>query len=95
MATQSTTAPAQPAPPGSSPDAPGKTWTPLIALTAGIAILVASEFLPASVLPGLAADIGVSTTPGATTLTGMPASAQPGATQVRRAHWVTADLEDG
>lgn len=64
MATQSTTAPAQPSPPGSSPGtapgAPGKTWTPLIALTAGIAILVASEFLPASVLPGLAADIGVS-----------------------------------
>ena len=69
MATQSTTALAQPSPPGSSPGTaqgttsgaqPGKTWTPLIALTAGIAILVASEFLPASVLPGLAADIGVS-----------------------------------
>jgi DHA1 family purine ribonucleoside efflux pump-like MFS transporter len=65
MATQSTTAPAQPSPPGTTPSTipgarPGKTWTPLIALTSGIAMLVASEFLPASVLPGLAADIGVS-----------------------------------
>ncbi|GAB3173395.1 MFS transporter [Myceligenerans halotolerans] len=32
----------------------------MIALASGIAILVASEFLPASVLPALAADIGVS-----------------------------------
>lgn len=37
-----------------------RTWGPLIALTSGLAILIASEFLPASVLPGLAADIGVS-----------------------------------
>ncbi|WP_116947803.1 MFS transporter [Jiangella endophytica] len=35
-------------------------WTPVVALAAGIAILVASEFLPASVLPALAADVGVS-----------------------------------
>lgn len=36
------------------------TWAPVIALTSGIMVLVASEFLPASVLPALAADIGVS-----------------------------------
>jgi DHA1 family purine ribonucleoside efflux pump-like MFS transporter len=36
------------------------TWAPVIALTSGITVLVASEFLPASVLPALAADIGVS-----------------------------------
>lgn len=34
--------------------------TPVVALGFGIAMLVASEFLPASVLPALAADIGVS-----------------------------------
>jgi predicted MFS family arabinose efflux permease len=33
---------------------------PVIALASGIAMLVASEFLPASVLPALAADVGVS-----------------------------------
>lgn len=38
----------------------GATWPPILALSAGIAILVASEFLPASVLPTLAADVGVS-----------------------------------
>lgn len=37
------------------------SWTPIVALASGIAILVASEFLPASVLPAIAADIGVST----------------------------------
>lgn len=36
------------------------SWTPVVALAAGIAMLVASEFLPASVLPALAADVGVS-----------------------------------
>lgn len=36
------------------------SWTPVIALAAGITMLVASEFLPASVLPALAADVGVS-----------------------------------
>ncbi|WP_344449726.1 MFS transporter [Actinocorallia aurantiaca] len=36
------------------------TWPPLVALAAGIGALVASEFLPASVLPALAADVGVS-----------------------------------
>lgn len=64
MPTQSTTVPAQPSPPNTPTDAPGSpprgTWAPLIALTSGIAMLVASEFLPASVLPALAADIGVS-----------------------------------
>lgn len=33
---------------------------PVVVLTFGIAMLVASEFLPASVLPALAADLGVS-----------------------------------
>lgn len=36
------------------------SWTPIVALASGIAMLVASEFLPASVLPALAADVGVS-----------------------------------
>lgn len=36
------------------------SWTPVVALAAGIAMLVASEFLPAGVLPALAADVGVS-----------------------------------
>ncbi len=36
------------------------TWTPVLALTSGIAMLVSSEFLPAGVLPGLAADLGVT-----------------------------------
>lgn len=35
-------------------------WAPVVALAAGIAMLVASEFLPAGVLPALAADVGVS-----------------------------------
>jgi hypothetical protein len=39
--------------------------------------------------------MGVRTTPGATTLTAMPASAQPGATLVRRAHWAIAAFDDG
>src|SRR6185437_6594881 len=33
---------------------------PLVALDLGICLLVASEFLPASVLPRMAADLGVS-----------------------------------
>lgn len=50
------------APPSSTVTTPASTptWTPVIALSFGIAVLIASEFLPASVLPGLAADIGVS-----------------------------------
>lgn len=36
------------------------TWAPIGALALGIAILVASEFLPASVLPAMAAELGVS-----------------------------------
>lgn len=36
------------------------SWAPVVALAAGIAMLVASEFLPAGVLPALAADVGVS-----------------------------------
>lgn len=49
-------------PPAGSPPSPSDraAWPPLVALAAGIAALVASEFLPASVLPALAADIGVS-----------------------------------
>ncbi|CAG6397763.1 MFS transporter [Streptomyces cocklensis] len=35
-------------------------WAPVAALTLGIAALVASEFLPASVLPAMASDVGVS-----------------------------------
>ncbi|GAB4084850.1 MFS transporter [Myceligenerans cantabricum] len=71
MPTQSAT-PAGAPPPAAPPAAPAipttteptasprTSWTPLVALSSGIAILVASEFLPASVLPSLAADIGVS-----------------------------------
>ncbi|MFD7025937.1 MFS transporter [Promicromonospora sukumoe] len=36
------------------------SWTPVVALSFGIAMVVLSEFLPASVLPALAADVGVS-----------------------------------
>lgn len=36
------------------------SFVPLLALDLGICMLVASEFLPASVLPGMAADLGVS-----------------------------------
>ncbi|MEU4362678.1 MFS transporter [Promicromonospora sp. NPDC023987] len=36
------------------------SWIPVIALSFGIGMVVLSEFLPASVLPTLAADIGVS-----------------------------------
>lgn len=36
------------------------TWTPVLALTFGITMLVSSEFLPASVLPGMAAALGVT-----------------------------------
>ncbi|NYE68919.1 MFS transporter [Microlunatus parietis] len=39
---------------------PVAAWAPIVALALGIAILVASEFLPASVLPAMAADLGVS-----------------------------------
>jgi predicted MFS family arabinose efflux permease len=35
-------------------------WAPVAALTLGIAALVGSEFLPASVLPAMAAEVGVS-----------------------------------
>lgn len=41
-------------------ETPRTTWTPILALTFGITMLVSSEFLPASVLPGLAADLGVT-----------------------------------
>lgn len=36
------------------------SWAPVAALTLGIATLVAAEFLPASVLPAMASDVGVS-----------------------------------
>ena len=45
-------------PPVRSADAV-RTWAPIVALSLGIMTLVASEFLPASVLPTMAADIGV------------------------------------
>lgn len=35
-------------------------WPPILALSLGIATVVASEFLPASVLPELAGDLGIS-----------------------------------
>ncbi len=38
----------------------GRTWAPVVALSAAVTVLVASEFLPASVLPAMAADLGVS-----------------------------------
>ena len=38
----------------------GASWAPIAALSFGIATLVGSEFLPASVLPTMAADLGVS-----------------------------------
>ncbi|MFC7623864.1 MFS transporter [Microlunatus sp. GCM10028923] len=43
-----------------TPERPLAAWAPIVALALGIAILVASEFLPASVLPTMAADLGVS-----------------------------------
>ncbi|MFG1851436.1 MFS transporter [Actinomadura geliboluensis] len=47
------------------PESPARSggsanWSPIVALAAGIAVLVASEFLPASVLPAMAADLGLS-----------------------------------
>jgi len=39
---------------------PAASWAPIAALSFGIAVLVASEFLPASVLPTMAADLGVT-----------------------------------
>lgn len=36
------------------------SWAPIAALASGIATMVGSEFLPASVLPAMAGDIGVS-----------------------------------
>ncbi|MER7546411.1 MFS transporter [Actinomadura sp.] len=48
-------------PPKSPPETgPRANWSPIVALAAGIAVLVASEFLPASVLPVMAADLGIS-----------------------------------
>ena len=53
MPTQSATVPRTAfGPPSTEPSTPPRTtWTPVVALSSGIAILVASEFLPASVLP--------------------------------------------
>jgi predicted MFS family arabinose efflux permease len=39
---------------------PRRAWTPVAALSFGIAMVLMGEFLPASVLPALAADVGVS-----------------------------------
>ncbi|MGW2095716.1 MFS transporter [Promicromonospora sukumoe] len=43
-----------------TPTSGSPSWTPVVALSFGIAMVVLSEFLPASVLPALAADVGVS-----------------------------------
>lgn len=43
-----------------SPSDQRTNWLPILALAAGIATLVSSEFLPAAVLPEMAADLGVS-----------------------------------
>ncbi|MEO3782332.1 MFS transporter [Actinocorallia sp. B10E7] len=60
MTTRSSSPPSD-APPLKTPSTPAnRAWPPLTALAAGIGALVASEFLPASVLPAMAADIGVS-----------------------------------
>ncbi|MFD2026249.1 MFS transporter [Promicromonospora aerolata] len=65
MPTQSTALSTPPSPPRSSSSStpaptPRSTWTPVAALSFGIAMVVLSEFLPAAVLPALAADVGVS-----------------------------------
>lgn len=50
-----------PVAPPTRPDlTPTTSWAPIVALSLGIATLVSSEFLPASVLPTMAADLGVS-----------------------------------
>ena len=46
--------------PSSRTSARAESWAPIVALTFGIATLVTSEFLPAGVLPTMAADLGVS-----------------------------------
>lgn len=46
--------------PTSEAIAPATTWIPVAALASGTTVLVTSEFLPAGVLPKMAADIGVS-----------------------------------
>ncbi|WP_084468204.1 MFS transporter [Promicromonospora sukumoe] len=58
MTTSTTTT--TPREPGVAPSSDDPTWTPVVALSFGIAMVVLSEFLPASVLPALAADVGVS-----------------------------------
>lgn len=61
MTSQSTppaSAPATTSHPGAAPST--SAWPAVVALAAGIAVLVASEFLPASVLLPLAAELGVS-----------------------------------
>ena len=61
MSSQSTSLSTSPGVPATAPPTtPLSTWTPVVALSFGISMLVASEFLPASVLPALAADVGVS-----------------------------------
>jgi predicted MFS family arabinose efflux permease len=45
---------------GSTSALPRRTWTPVAALSFGITMVLMGEFLPASVLPALAADVGVS-----------------------------------
>lgn len=61
MTTRSSSIPPDPSPvTGPAPVAGRGAWPPIVALAAGIGALVASEFLPASVLPAMAADVGVS-----------------------------------
>ena len=61
MTTRPSSAPPDSPPPATAPpSAKRPSRAPLVALAAGIGALVASEFLPASVLPAMAADIGIS-----------------------------------
>ncbi|WP_106399431.1 MFS transporter [Actinocorallia populi] len=60
MHTQESLPPPDSAPVTKTPAAERGARAPLAALATGIGALVASEFLPASVLPAMAADIGVS-----------------------------------
>jgi predicted MFS family arabinose efflux permease len=58
--TQSSSSPGSPPLKVSAPSGGRTSWSPIVALAAGIAVLVAGEFLPASVLPAMAADLGIS-----------------------------------
>lgn len=68
------------------------SWAPIGALAFGLATLVGSEFLPASVLPAMAADIGVSE--GVAGLA-VAATAVAGAVTARRSLWCSHGPIDG